>query len=94
MFLLTISAVVTSLITEAIKKTISDKAPNIVALIASIAVGAGVPIGYLIINKLTITSQDIVYMIARVVLTWLCATLGYDKVVQAIAQIINKEVKE
>ena len=90
MFLLTVCAVMTSLITEAIKRTVKTDKPNIVALIVSCVVGIAVPIGYLILNHLAITAQDIVYIVAMVVLTWLCATLGYDKVLQAIEQMIHK----
>lgn len=93
MFLLTVCAVLTSLITEAIKKSFTIKSSNIVALITSIFVGSLVPIGYLIGNKLPITLQDVVYIVAMVVLTWLCATLGYDKIIQAINQLINGGVK-
>lgn len=80
----------TSLITEAIKRTVKTDKPNIVALVVSVITGVGVPIGYLILNSLPITPQDIVYIVAMVVLTWLCATLGYDKVVQAIEQLFHK----
>lgn len=87
--MLTICAVMTSLITEAVKKTVKTDKPNIVALIVSGVTGIGIPVGYLVLNHMTITAQDVVYIIAMVVLTWLCATLGYDKVMQAIMQIIG-----
>lgn len=91
MFLLAICAAMTSLITEAVKKTIKTDKPTIVAAIVSVVTGVGVPVGYLILSHLPITAQDIVYIVAMVVLTWLCATLGYDKVMQVIAQIMGKE---
>ena len=90
-FLLTICAVATSLITEAVKKTITDKEPTVTAAIVSLVTGAGVPAAYLILNHLPVTAQDVVYIVAMIVLTWLCATLGYDKVMQVIAQIMGKE---
>ena len=94
MFLLTICAVVTGLITEAIKKAITNKKTSLMAAIVSTVVGVCVPVGYMIISGLTITAQDVVYIIAVVVLTWLCSTLGYDKVIQTIMSIFNnKEVK-
>ena len=91
MFLLVIAAVMTSLITEAIKKTFSGGKPTITAAIVSAVTGVGIPVGYLILNHLTITAQDIVYIVAMVVLTWLCATLGYDKVMEVINQIIGNK---
>ena len=80
----------TSLITEAVKKTITDKRPTITAAVVSVITGIGVPIGYLVLNHLPITAQDVVYIVAMVVLTWLCATLGYDKVIEIIKQLIPK----
>ncbi len=93
LFLLTICAALTSLITEAVKKTISDKRPTITAAIVAVLVGAGVPIGYLIINKLPITTQDIVYIIAMAVMTWVSACVGYDKTKEFIEQFIIKSSK-
>lgn len=90
MFLLTVCATMTSLITEAIKRAFTDKQPTITAAIVSVVTGIGVPIGYLILSHMAITTQDIVYIVAMVVLTWLCATLGYDKVLQVIEQMIHK----
>ena len=93
MFLLTITAAMTSLITEAVKKTVKTDKPTIVAAIVSVITGIGVPIGYLILNHMAITAQDIVYIVAMVVLTWLCATLGYDKIIEVISQIVKGEAK-
>lgn len=90
MFLLAICAAGTTLITEAVKKTTTTKRPTIVALVVSILVGIGVPIAYLILNHLPIMSDDIVYIIGMTVLTWLCATLGYDKVWEVINQFAKR----
>lgn len=89
MFLLTICAAATSLITEAIKKTFNGGKPTITAAIVSVVTGVGVPIGYLVLNHLSITPQDIVYIVAMVVLTWVCACCGYDKVIEVINQLIK-----
>lgn len=35
-----------------------------------------------------------VYLIALVLLSWLCAMLGYDKVIQAITQIRNGQAEK
>lgn len=87
MFLLTVCSVLTSLITQALKKMMTIKKPTITAAIVSVVVGIAVPVGYIIINKMPFMAQDSVYVISLVVLTWLCATLGYDKVIEAIKQI-------
>lgn len=85
--LLTVCAVMTSLITQAVKKMLTDKAPTITAAVVSVIVGILVPVGYLILNKLPFTVQDAVYIVSMVVLTWLCSTLGYDTVITALSQI-------
>lgn len=90
MFLLTITAAMTSLITEAVKKTITDKKPTITAAIVSVATGIFVPLAYLGINQIPFRTQDIFYIIGMVVLTWVCACTGYDKVIEIINQLINK----
>lgn len=88
MFLLTVSAAVTSLVVEAIKKTFTVKSYNIVALFVSLVIGAAIPCGYIILfGKGPVTAQDAVYIIAMAVLTWLCSTLGFDKVKQTLTQL-------
>jgi len=88
MVLLTVSAVMTSLITQAVKKMLVDKAPTITAAIVSVVVGIAVPVGYMVLNSLPFTAKDIVYLVSLVVLTWLCSTLGYDTVIKAISQLV------
>lgn len=53
----------------------------------SVVVGIAVPVGYMILNHVEVSSQNIVYVVAMAVLTWLCSTLGFDKVKQAFEQI-------
>lgn len=87
-FLSTICAAFTGLITEAIKKMFKVTKPTIVAAIVSVVVGVAVPVGYIILNQMAFTAQDVVYLIAMVVLTWLCSTIGYDKVKEVLKQLI------
>lgn len=87
----------TTLITEAIKKMVSDEIylKNILAAIVSVVVSIAVSVGYLILTHTAVTPEIIVYIITLIVLSWLCAMLGYDKVVQTLAQIkFNKISKE
>lgn len=86
-FLLTVCATLTGLITEAVKKTFAVRSPNIVALVVSVTTGICVPLIYLGITGDVPTWQDACYIIAMAVLTWLCSTLGFDKISQAIGQI-------
>lgn len=90
---LLIISTITSLTTEAVKKILTDCGKTyysnvlagVVALVISIAVG----ICYVLLNNLTFTTSVIIYIIALVFLSWLCAMVGYDKVIQAIGQLEN-----
>lgn len=85
-----IVSTLTSLATEAIKnilmehgkKYYANTLAGIVALVLSLAVG----IGYVLINGIGFTMPVLVYIVALVFISWLCAMVGYDKVVQAIRQ--------
>lgn len=88
--LVTMLSLISSLITEAIKKTFDTAAPTLVVAIVSIVVGwgggaitytlAGVPYNPSNIICLTLLAPTI----------WLMATLGYDKVMEVINQLIWK----
>lgn len=75
---------------EAVKKMCTVKRPTTLAAIVAVAVGILIPLLYMILFQIPITAQDIVYIIGMVVLTWLCATLGYDTVMTAIGQFKGK----
>lgn len=84
------TSIFTGLATEAIKKVLVEHKKNyyantlagIVSLILSLAIGAG----YILITDIGFTTHTLVYLIALVFISWLCAMVGYDKVVQAIGQ--------
>lgn len=86
-FILMICSIMTGLITEAIKKMVTVNKPNIVAAIVSVIVGIAVPVGYILMNHIFFDTTAILYIISIVVLSWLCAMLGFDKVMQTIGQI-------
>lgn len=82
-------SIMTSLTVEALKKMF-DKfkfSSNIVAGIASIVISIVVGIFYCIFAEIAFSSQLVVCLIALIFLSWLCAMLGYDKVVQTLKQI-------
>ena len=89
LMLLTISSAITALATEAIKKIVKIQSANLCAAIVSVIVSGGVAAGYLILTHTPLTAEVWVYVICLVVLSWLCAMLGYDKVKQTIAQLIG-----
>ena len=85
-----ICSIVTGLITEAIKKLVYDKTPNIIALITALITGTGGTAIYYIFTVTPFTATNIVAMILMGLAVAVGAMVGYDKVVQAIKQITNK----
>lgn len=88
---LLICSTMTSLVTEAVKVLLKERnkpyRANALAAIISVIVAAAISAGYLILTKTAITGSVAVCVIALIVLSWLCAMVGYDKVVQAISQL-------
>lgn len=97
MFLLglLISSTITSLATEAVKKVLIEKNKtyhaNILAGIVALIVSALIGVGYVLLIAIPFTTQVIVTIVALVLLSWLCAMVGYDKVIQAIGQFKIKQ---
>lgn len=89
--LILICSVFTGLITEGIKTMCKDMQkeyrPNILAGIVSIAVGAFVCIFYAVATKTALNAEYALFCVCLVVLSWLCAMLGYDKVIQTLSQL-------
>ena len=95
MVLLFAVSVLSGLFTEAVKKVLKEKKVNYsantltgyVAVVLSIVVW----LGYVFITGATVTMQLVVWLVALVLLSWAAAMVGYDKVVQTMAQIKNKK---
>lgn len=87
--LLIVSAL-TGLVTEAIKKIIAERnatyRANTLAGLVSLVLSAVVGTGYILLSGIGFTTQVIVYLIALFFMSWLCAMVGYDKVMQTISQ--------
>lgn len=94
-FLMLLSAfsVISGLVTEAIKKLVSDKANlsyNVLALCVALIVG-GVGCGlYYQLNSIAFTVNNIIYMILMGFASGLVSMIGFDKVKQALIQITSK----
>ena len=90
--LLTVS-LFTGLVTQAIKVLLKEYNkqvyPNTLASIVSVVLSIAVSVGYAIVKSVAVTPTYVVMTIALAVLGILCATVGYDKVIQAIAQIVG-----
>lgn len=94
-FLMLLSAfsVLSGLVTEGVKKLVSDKANlsyNIVALIVSLIIG-GVGCGvYYQLNTIPFNANNVIYLILMGLASGLVSMVGFDKVKQAIDQITTK----
>ena len=91
-------SVFTALVTEAIKKIMDEAGKvyksNILAGVVSVVLSVLSGTGYIIMTEAQINAKMAVILIALVLLSWLCAMVGYDKVMQAITQIKVGKSKE
>ena len=95
-FLMLLSAfsVLSGLVTEGIKKLISDKANmsyNIIALIVSLIVGGDGRAIYYQLNAIPFDVNNVIYMILMGLASGLCSLVGFDKIKQAVEQIVGKK---
>lgn len=92
MALLVILAVVTSLVTEAVKKFLDtfiyvDYASNVVVLFVAMLVGIiGTAAAYVLLG-ISFTLANVICIGLMAVAIWIGAMVGYDKVIQLIEQI-------
>lgn len=87
---LLIVSTLTGLVTEAVKKILTEfeatyRTNTLTGIIATV-LSAVVGICYVIVTGIAFTAPIIIYIVALVFLSWLCAMVGYDKVVQAVSQ--------
>lgn len=94
--ILTLGATATSLLTEAIKKAYSNAkkeySSNAIALINAIVIGCGGTAVIYILSDIPWTINNIICMILMAICVWIGAMIGYDKIIQLIKQMNNKEV--
>lgn len=87
---LLITSVFTGLVTEAIKKIMDEHnkiyRANTLAGLVAFVLSATIGAGYIVMHGVDFTSQVVVCLIAQAFMSWLCAMVGYDKVIQAISQ--------
>ena len=84
-------SVLTNLTVEGLKKMLDKKAvdyaTNVMAAAVAVVLSALLSAGYLIMTETAFNAKIAVELIALMYLSFLVATNGYDKVVQAIKQI-------
>lgn len=93
MFLILMMAVsvLTGLFVEAIKKILdgvgAKYSTNILTGAVSVVLAVVIDAGYVVMTDAMLTDKMAVMLIALILLSWLCAMVGYDKVMQAITQM-------
>lgn len=97
-FIITALAIVSALTTlsvQGIKKILDEQGKqyksNLLAAIVSIVLSVASVIGYVLYNGIAFSVQIVVMAVAFAFLSWLCAMVGYDKVVQLFKQFVGKE---
>ena len=93
LMLLSSFSVLSGLVTEGIKKLISDKANmsyNIIALIVSLIIGGVGCAIYYQLNTIPFDINNVIYMILMGLASGLCSMVSYDKLKQCIEQISGK----
>ncbi len=87
--IVTIGSLVSSLLTEALKKSFKNMSTNVIALINAAIVGMlGTSATYILVG-IEWNVQNIVCLVLMVFCVWLGSMVGYDKVIQTILQIKN-----
>jgi hypothetical protein len=91
---LMVVSVLTSLVTEAVKKVLGELNAkfhaNILAGIVSVALSIAVGVGYVVITSTAFSAPIITCIVALAGLSWVCAMIGYDKVVEVLKKMNNK----
>lgn len=94
----TIGSLISSLLTEAIKRWFANQekevSANMLAAINSVVIGVIGTVIYYILKGIPFNVVNITCMILMTAAIWVASMVGYDKVMQLIDQITNKEVEE
>lgn len=81
----------TTLTVEAIKKLLNDKqiqySSNLLAAIVAVILTLCVSVAYVLYFAVPLSIQVIISVVALIYLSFLCATIGFDKIKQLIEQI-------
>ncbi len=81
----------TTLTVEAIKKLLNDKqiqySSNLLAAIVAVILTLCVSVAYVLYFAVPLSAQVIISVIALIYLSFLCATIGFDKIKQLIEQM-------
>lgn len=88
---LALTSGLTTLTVEAIKKLLNDKqiaySSNLLAAIVAVILTLCVSVAYVLYFAVPLNVQVIISVIALIYLSFLCATIGFDKIKQLIEQM-------
>lgn len=88
------TSVLTGLVTEGIKIVLTehgkDYKANTLAGIVAVVLSVLISGAYCVFTGAQPDAKMVVTIVALVILSWLCAMVGYDKVIQAIKQFTDK----
>lgn len=87
MFLFTIGSLVSSMLTEAVKKAFANVSTNIIALVDACVVGILGTVAAYILMGIAFTVANIICIVLMAICIWIGSMIGYDKVIQTISQI-------
>ena len=94
LMLLSSFSVLSGLVTEGIKKLISDKTNmsyNIIALVVALVIGGAGSAVYYQLNAIPFNLDNIIYLVLMGLASGLCSMVGFDKIKQAVEQITSKK---
>lgn len=90
---LMVVSTLTGLVTEAIKKILTENnvayRANTLAGIVSTVLSAAIGAGYAVMTSVPFSAQLVICIVALVFMSWLCAMVGYDKVIGQFKAIKN-----
>lgn len=92
--LVTALSLVSSILTEAIKKTWHSTKPTLIAAIVSALAGWGGGVCAYLFMNIPFNTKSIVALVLMAPIVQVGATVGYDKVMEIIKQIIASSNKE
>lgn len=82
-----------SLATEAVKKMLTEHGKsyhaNTLAGLISFIVSLAIGVGYVVVMRIDFNASTVVSIVTFIFMSWLCAMVGYDKVVQTLGQLKN-----
>ena len=93
--ILTIGAAASGLLTEAIKKWYSNSgkkySANVIALVDAVVIGCGGTSVIYMLMGIPWSINNVICMILMGICVWVGSMIGYDKIIQLIKQLSNKE---